>query len=280
MNFKKLILIPALAIAFAATAQEADMTMKPVAKSKYNVDIEMQMDLVQTVQGMEMKVNSNSTGKAVMVIESVADNGDFTVLTEWKNLRAHSSAMGQDTTMNFDDLNLKMRTVYDQTGTIIKNELVDSVSSQNPAAAMIEQMATGMKFHILPAKKVKKGETWNSKTSEDMQPAGSPLAMKIESDQSLTYTGNETKNGNEYHRITASGPITITGEGTQMGMNMSVEGTGMNEGFSLLDKASRMPMYTEVKLGLDMNIMVAGPQTMAIPMTQNMLSTITLTEVK
>lgn len=280
MNLKKLIIIPALAIAFAATAQEADLTMKPVAKTKYNVDVNMQMDLVQTVQGMEVKVKTNSTAKAIIEIESVAANGDFTTLASWNKIEAHTSAMGQDTTMNFSDLNLKMRTVYDKTGKIIKNELVDSVSSKTPGAAMIEQMATGFKLYILPAKKVQKNESWNSKTTEEMQPAGSPLAMTLVSDQKLTYTGVESKDGKEYYKITVSGPVSITGEGTQMGMHMNVEGTGMSEGSSLLYKSTRMPMFIDAKVGLDMNIIVSGPQSMAIPMTQNMTSTITLTEIK
>lgn len=280
MNLKKIIILPALFIAFTALAQEAELTMKPVAKSKYNVEVNSQMDMVQTMQGMEIKINTESTGKAIMEIESIAENGDFTTLTEWKELRAKSSAMGQDTTMNFDDLNLKMRTVYDKTGKVVKSELVDSISADNQVASMVKEMASGMRFYILPAKKINKGETWEDKTEEKMQPSGSPFAMSIDSEQQYTYVGAESKDGVEYYRINVSGPISITGEGSQMGMNMNIEGTGMSEGFSLLNKSTRMPMYMDGRMGLDMNIMVSGPQSMAIPMTQNIVTEITFTEVK
>lgn len=278
MNVKKLFILPVLFIAFGTMAQEVNLSLKPVVKKKYNVEVNSLINITQNMAGMEMKVNASSNGRAIMEIENVAPNGDVTILSTWHEIKAQSSVMGQDTTMNFENLNLTMKTTYDKTGKIIKNERTDTTS--NPAAAMIEQMATGMKLPILAGKTVKKGETWMSLTNDTIQPMGAPFSMMTETKDEYTFAGTETKDGKEYYRINQTGPLKISGEGSQMGMDMTVEGTGMNEGYSLLDKTTLLPAFIEGKVGMDMNIIVSGAQSMAIPMTQNITATVKITEVK
>lgn len=278
MNVKKLCIIPLLLVACSIMAQEANLTLKPVVKKKYNVEVQSKMDITQNMGGMDMKINAASTGKAILEIESVATNGDVTIVSEWKELSAQTSAMGKDTTMNFNDLKLRMRTTYDKTGKIIKNERLDS--TKTAAAGMIEQMATGMKLPILAGKMVKKGEVWTASTNDTIQPMGAPFSMVTELKDQYTFVGTETKNGKEYYRVNVNGPIKISGEGSQMGMDMRIEGTGVNDGYSLLDKTTLLPVFSDGKVGMDMNIMVSGAQSMAIPMTQNMIVTITFTEAK
>lgn len=276
MNAKKLIIFPILFIVMALFAQEANLTMRPVAKSKYNVEVNSLMDIKQNMGGMEVKVNGSSVAKAVLEIEEVASNGNFTVLSTWKEMKSTTSAMGQDTTMNFENLNLQMRTVYDKTGKVLKNERVDKSTSSDPGLAMVEQVATGMKFPILSAQATKKGDSWKSNTNDTIKTPGSPFSMIIDMEEDYSYAGIE----NECHRINASGPIKVSGQGSEMGMDMNIEGTGMNEAYSLHNTHTLIPSLMEGKMGLDMNIMVAGAQSMAIPMTQNVTTKIILTEIK
>lgn len=230
--------------------------------------------------GMEMKMNSSSVAKVVMEIEEVTPNENFTVLSTWKEIKSTSSVMGKDTTVNFDDLHLEMRTVYDKSGKIIKNERVDKSTSSDPIFAMVEQMATGMKFPILPAKTVKKGDTWTSNRNDTIKPVESPFEMIINAEDKYTYAGVETKDGKEYYRINIEGPTKVSGEGSQMGMDMTIEGTGVNEGYLLLDKTTLLPAFVDEKVGLDMSIMISGAQSMAIPMTQNTSTTTKFIEIK
>lgn len=280
MNAKKLFIVPVLFIALGVWAQEANLTMKPVAKTKYNVETSSLMDITQNMGGMEVKANGNTVAKAVLEIEEVAANGNFTILSTWNEIKATSSAMGKDTTMNFENLNLAIRTVYAKSGKMLKNERVGESTSNDPVFAMVEQMATGMKFPVLPVKTVKVGETWKSQTEETVAPAGSPLAMKVEATEECSFAGTTTKNGIEYYRINVSAPTKVSGEGSQMGMDMSIEGTGMSESHSEHDKKTLFPTFIEGKVGLDMSIMVTGAQSLAIPMTQNVTTRTTFTEVK
>lgn len=280
MNVKKLIIIPALFIASIVCAQNVNLTMKPVAKSKYNIEVTSQVDVVQNMAGMEMKVNGSSVAKAVMEIEDVAANGDFTALTTWKEIKSSSSAMGVDTTMNFDNLNLVMKTVYDKTGKIVKNERISTETSSDPGLAMIEQIATGMRLPMLAAKTVKKDEKWSSNTNDTIKTPQSPFAMVTDITADYSFIGTESLEGVEYYRVNVSGPIKVSGEGSQMGMDMHIEGTGSNEGYSLHDKTTLFPALIEAKVGLDMSIIVSGAQSMAIPMTQNVTTITKFTEVK
>lgn len=280
MNTKKLLIVPALFIVLGVWAQEANLTIDPVAKKKYDIELNSTTNVTQNMGGMEMKMNSSSVAKVVMEIEEVTPNENFTVLSTWKEIKSTSSVMGKDTTVNFDDLHLEMRTVYDKSGKSIKNERVDKSTSSDPIFAMVEQMATGMKFPILPAKTVKKGDTWTSNRNDTIKPVESPFEMIIDAEDKYTYAGVETKDGKEYYRINIEGPTKVSGEGSQMGMDMTIEGTGVNEGYLLLDKTTLLPVFVDEKVGLDMSIMISGAQSMAIPMTQNTSTTIKFTEIK
>jgi hypothetical protein len=280
MNTKKLLIVPALFIVLGVWAQEANLTINPVAKKKYDIELNSTTNVTQNMGGMEMKMNSSSVAKVVMEIEEVTPNENFTVLSTWKEIKSTSSVMGKDTTVNFDDLHLEMRTVYDKSGKSIKNERVDKSTSSDPIFAMVEQMATGMKFPILPAKTVKKGDTWTSNRNDTIKPVESPFEMIINAEDKYTYAGVETKDGKEYYRINIEGPTKVSGEGSQMGMDMTIEGTGVNEGYLLLDKTTLLPVFVDEKVGLDMSIMISGAQSMAIPMTQNTSTTTKFTEIK
>lgn len=280
MNPKKLLALPALFIALGLLAQEANLTMKPAAKSKYNVEVTSLVDITQNMGGMEMKVKANSVAKAIMEIEEVTPDGNFTLLSTWKELKAFSSAMGKDTTLNYDNLNIAIRTVYDKSGKIIKTELIDKSSSTDIGVAAIEQFGTSMKLPVLSAKQTQKGEKWEWSTNDTIKTPQSPFAMAVEVTDEFYFAGTETKDGVEYYRINASGPTKVKGEGSQMGMEMSIEGTGTSESYSLHDKKTLFPVFIEGKIGQDMSIMVSGAQSMAIPMTQNTSTTTKFTEIK
>ena len=73
--------------------------------------------------------------------------------------------------------------------------------------------------------------------------------------------------------------MTIKGKGTQMGMEMFIEGTGKTQGFYYFDPKISLIVYSEDNTEMDMNVAVSGPQNMTIPMTQSM-KTVTKFEEK
>lgn len=166
---KKLSLIVALLIAITASAQEAQLCFKPVANKKFNVEIQSKIELNQNMGGMEVKVNVSSEGKCLLSIENVAENGDITMISQWNEIKASTSAMGIDTTMVYKDLNIKIKTVYNKNGKIIQSEKLESLNPE--VAQMADQLMRGVKFPFYPCKAVKNDEKWSSESSETV-PAG------------------------------------------------------------------------------------------------------------
>ncbi|MEA4918621.1 hypothetical protein [Proteiniphilum sp.] len=280
MNLKKLLLLSFLFIVFGMSAQEVDLTVKPVAKKKYDLKLSSQTAVTQSVAETEIKVNVTYSAKALMEIEEINSNGEFTTITTWNDVEVSTSAMGIDTTFQAKDMNIVMKTLYDKSGKIIKNERMDEVSSDVPALKIIQQIANNVKFPLLPAKTVKKGDVWRFETSDTIKTMEFPLAMVIDTKDEYSFAGTVTENGGEYYRINKSSPIDISGEGAQGGMDIHAEGTGMSESYSLLDKTTLFPVKIEDKSGMDMNIIISGPQPMAIPATQNVTTIFEFTEIK
>lgn len=279
MNIKKLLFVPMLLIAIIATAQKANLTLQPTPGKKYAMTFTSSVDMTQNISGMDMKVKATSVGEATMEIEQVEANGNIVTLISWNKIEGSSSAMGQDTTLLFDNLNLQTRTIYDSRGKVVSSEQINTEKAASPELAMIQQMVSNMKLPILAGKEVSQGETWLSHTTDTVEAAGSPFPMLTSTEETYTYAGVESKDNKEYQRINVVGPIEISGEGMQMGMNMSIEGSGMQEGYSLHDKNSLFPMFISIKVGFDMSIIISGGQNMAIPMTQNMVSETVFTEI-
>lgn len=279
MNIRKLFILPALFVALTSVAQEATLRIQVVENTKYDLDISSVMDITQNMSGIEMKVHASSVGKATMEIEKVESDGSFVALSTWKEMLVKSSAMGQDTTIHFNDLNFQLRTIYSRNGEILSNKIVE-IATDPTIGAALAQLATGVKLPVLSDETVKKGDVWNHQTNDTIEAMGAPFPMLTVADEEYTYMGFETKEGQECHRIAVEGPMKITGEGEQMGMAMALEGNGMSEGYSLHDKATLFPVYIDLKVGFDMSIVISGAQSMAIPMTQNMTTTISFVEVK
>ncbi len=75
-------------------------------------------------------------------------------------------------------------------------------------------------------------------------------------------------NGVELFKISYDGTMEITGKGSQMGMEMIMEGTGVTKGFYYYNPAISIVIGAESLIEMNTNINVSGPQSMTIPMTQ------------
>jgi hypothetical protein len=184
--------------------------------------------------------------------------------------------MGRDTTLLYEDLKDKVRIKFDNTGKSLSSEKVDS----SDVSAIVNQLDLG-KLKFLPGKLVKIGDKWQDNPVEHKNPtSGNPFTIDISSEIEYTLSGKEMVNGKEFLKINYSGNMTINGKGTQMGMEMFIEGTGKNEGFSYYDSKTNMIVSSDENTEMNMNIAVSGPQNMTIPMTQSIKTVTTFEEKK
>jgi hypothetical protein len=261
---------------FAFSQGATDLKYNFVKGKTFVQNTHITQNIVQTMGAQEIKILSEVKAKNEFLVENVENDGSASVLVSASDISVRSSAMGRDTTLLYNDLKDKVRIKFDNTGKSLSSEKVDS----SDVSAIVNQLDLG-KLKFLPGKSVKVGDKWQDKPVEHTNPtSGNPFTMDTNSEIEYTLTSKETVNGKEFLKISFSGTMTINGKGTQMGMEMFIEGTGKNEGFSYFDAKTGLIVSSDENTEMNMNIAVSGPQNMTIPMTRSIKTVTTFEEKK
>jgi hypothetical protein len=261
---------------FAFSQGTVDLKYNFVKGKTFVQNTQIIQNIVQTMGAQEIKILSEVKAKSELFVENVENDGSASLLVSASDISVRSSAMGRDTTLHYKDLKDKVRIKVANTGKSLSTEKVDS----SDVSAVVNQLEPG-KLKFLPGKLVKTGDKWQDKSVEHKNPtSGNPFTIDISSDIEYTLSGNETVNGKEIMKIVYNGTMTVNGKGTQMGMEMFIEGTGKNEGFYFYDSKTGLIVSSDENTEMNMNIAVSGPQNMTIPMTQVIKTTTTFEEKK
>jgi len=264
---KNVMIIALVAICGFANSQETMLKYQFVKGKTYTQEVQLTNNIIQSYGGQENKMAMGITTSGEMFIEEISKNGDITAIELIKDISMHSVMMGRDTTMNFKDINEKNRVVYSKDGKQISKEIIDSASVPN-LTGNINQIA---KFMFLPEKSVKNGDKWqNVKTDKNEISEKNPIETIVTSNEDFTYIGKEDQDGKSVDKITIESTSVIEGKGTQMGMELFMEGNGKSQGFAYFDPKASIVVYSEINTEMDMTIAFAGQENMTIPMSQSM----------
>jgi hypothetical protein len=260
-----------------AFSQDAYLLKYNFGKGKsYVQSTQMTQNVVQSMGGQEIKILTEIKANSEFSVENTDADGSASILLSARNVSVHSVAMGKDTTLNYQDLKDKVRMKLSDTGKSLSKEVVDSSN----VSSIVNQLVRG-KLTFLPGKAVKIGEKWlDTEVDHNKASSGNPFTIDINTETEYTLTGKETVGGKEYLKISFSSSLTMKGKGTQMGMEMFIEGTGKNEGFSWFDPGTSMVVSSDETTEMNMNVAVSGPQNMTIPMTQSIKTVISFEEKK
>lgn len=147
------------------------------------------------------------------------------------------------------------------------------------SASGMTDVSIGFKlfFPDLPGKPLQVGDTWNSSSGADDK--SEEMAVRMDFQYVNTFEGLETVEGMECARIKSQVTSTISGTGTQQGMELTMSGTGT--GTDIWHFAVKEGIYVKSMsdLTFDMTIMVPAAD-MSIPVTQMRKGEITLTAKK
>ncbi len=255
-----------VAMGFTAASQDAVMLKYGFTPGKsYHQEVELVQNVVQTVGGQEVQVKGEVKSSGILSVESVAGDGQATLGMDILEVSIHSQAMGMDTTLHIREIPDAFRIVCTPGGKVVSSVKTDSTE----AMAIINQIDPG-KFKSLPARMVQVGETWKETQVEKKEAsAGTPFGTDMTFEMEYTLAGTEVVEGNQLYKVTNRGTIAVTGKGTQMGMELFLEGGGKLEGYFLFDPRSSMVVYSDDLTELELSVAVSGPQNMTIPMVQS-----------
>jgi len=264
---KNAMIFALVAICGYAYSQETVLQYKFVKGQTYTQEMVLTNNMIQSFGGQEMKMIMDMSSLGEMFIEDINENGDITAIELLKDISIHSVMMGKDTTMTYTDINEKCRIVYSKEGNLISREIIDTASIASLTGAT-NQTA---RLIYLPGKSIKSGDKWqNTKTDKNEISEKNPIETVIVSNEDYTYLGKEALEGKEFEKISMESTSVIEGQGSQMGMELYMDGNGKSQGFAYFDTVNSMIVYSEIDTEMNMTIAFAGQENMTIPMIQSM----------
>ena len=254
-----------VAVSTAAAQQATTLVYKFVPGKTYQYKSTSDGTIIQEMMGQEMKIENASSMTVSLTTDNVAQDGATTLVTKLVEGSTKVKNPMMDTTIAMTDMigkRMKIRLKSD--GTILGREIVDSVASEGRMRGAGQREA--VRFHILPAKPVKSGDTWASTFVDTMDNMGGKIVNSVSS--SYTIVGTETRNGANCLKVDYTGTITIEGSGTMQGMDIYIEGGGKVTGTMYFDPSLGMVLQDEAMTETESTIAVTGQQNMTIPMSQ------------
>lgn len=264
-------------ISVSVFAQDFKTATKVAKGQEYNYQNSIVTEITQTMGGQEMKVNSTSNATTKYVIDNVLSSGNVEVLTSVWDLSSKTKAPMMDTTMTYSGkVSPTYKIIIDKHGNFISKEKMDTtgISGLNAAFDVDNKLSGSGMFCEFPAKDLKVGEKWSKSYNDSVNNMAGKLGLVVNTDYTLGAT--ENVDGKAYQKVSYTSNIEIGGKNKMQGMDLFIEGTGVQNGNLLVDPVSKVIYNNKSDIELDMNIAVTGPQNMTIPVSQKMTVTQTL----
>ena len=224
--------------------------------------------VTQENMGRKMKVMNDVHSITRVVVDSVADNGNLSLVVSPDSIRVHSSMYGRDTTLTLKTLEgIRTRLDISKYGKIIKRALIDSLSdrAQMMGSSIIQSISN--LYAKLPGKKISDGANWTNTRTDSVKSMGGEMIVK--SDYTYSLKGKEMKNGINCYKIPYSAKITSHGEAAISGMDFSIEGTGKMSGTIYSSVSDGSVVGIDGQNENNMNLSTSGDQKMVVPVTQS-----------
>ncbi len=259
-----------------ATAQEKIVLQyKYKAGNNYRYKNLSVYDMVQEMNGQEMKMSGTNSSQVKMEVTSVSADGDMTSINVYEEMKTVMKNSMMDTTMEMKEMIGKRgRVIFSKLGLEIKKEVIDTIKLQGMSGGANTLLTVGlMRF---PDHAVAQGEKWEISHNDTTKIGDGYTATSYHNEYTLA--GTELKNNRECLKFSFVSKSETTGKLTQMGMEIFVEGTGDTIGSVWVDSKEAILVCKESISNQDMTYAMTGQMKMSIPSTQKITSTYTLVE--
>jgi hypothetical protein len=278
LYFRLLCLALALLSGVTAEAQEKfDLEFRYKAGETYKYRTNYNYDMVQEMNGQEMKMSGTSTSLLQLLTESVSAAGNMTFISSYQEMSTSMKNPMMDTTIVQKDLIGKRgKVVMDKYGKEISKELIDTVARERGMASGNVASIYTVNFVKLPGHPVSIGEKWNTVVVDTVQIGEGNTITTTYSEFTLLL--KEKKDGHECLNIAIQARSESTGKMVQMGMEMFLEGTSEMTGAAWIDPVSGILVAREGTTNQDMTYALTGQMKMTIPSTQTIRTSFKLVE--
>jgi hypothetical protein len=263
----------ALSLSLAHAQQTYTLVYKFAPGQSYQYKSVSEGTVIQEMMGQEMKMENGSDLTVSLATEEVGKDGSMTLMTKLVEGTTRMKNPMQDTTIAMTEMiGKRMKIQVKSDGVILNREIVDTVETEGRMRGVGQREA--VRFHILPAKAVKVGETWSSTFTDTVDNLGGKIVNVVNSTYNVL--GTEQKNGAPCLKVSYNGSITIEGSGTMQGMDLFIEGGGKVAGTMFFDPERGMVIADESTTETESTIAVTGQQNMTIPISQKSTTVQTL----
>lgn len=250
----------------SAYSQDLKTQMKVSKGQEFNQQVDILMDITQTMGTQEMKINNNVSSTSKFVINNAPKKGNIEITGTIWDVKTTTKAPMMDTTVSLPGkVGPTMKIELNQYGKLVSKIKTDS-AALNGVNLDNNLVSSGI-FVEFPEKEVLKvGEKWTIAKNDTVSQMGGKIGMNFSTEYTLG--GVEKIDGKSLQKITTSSNIEMGGKANQMGMDIFIEGTGAGTGTLYIDPVSKVIYTNNTVIELNLDLAVTGQQNMTIPMTQ------------
>ncbi len=254
-------LITILLLTALASAQELVPVYHFEKDKEYRYITDFKSDINQEMQGQTMNITSEGTVAYVVKLDEVLPDNNFRMNITVENAIVTVETPQGTQNLGKDLAGLKMGFVMQPNGVIIERDSVKT--SENP---FMGQIVRGLEqvFPEMPTEKISEGYEWKEEKN-DTTAKGLTTTRKIE----YSVTGVKENNGRKCLEITFKGEVSIEGEMTQGGMDLSIDGDGEVSGKMYYDYENHIISAIDSETVMDQLIQSPSNPQMRIPMLTN-----------
>jgi hypothetical protein len=270
------LLVVLTSVSFNAAGQDSTkLEYKYKAGKTYRYKSLSSYDMVQEMNGQEMKMSGLNTSIVKMEVTVVSANGDMTSINSYDEMKTIIKNSMMDTTMEQKEMIGKRgRVIFSKYGIELKKEVLDTITTKGFSSGANTLLTMGlMRFsgHGVAA-----GVKWSANHIDTVKMGEGSTITNSQTEYS--FIGTEQKGTRDCYKIAFVSKSETTGKMKQMGMDIFVEGTGDTSGFAWIDRNEAILVNKESNSTQEMTYAVTGQMKMSIPSTQTIKSTYTLVE--
>jgi hypothetical protein len=251
-----------------AAQEKFNLEFRYKAGDTYKYRSNYSYDMVQEMNGQEMKMSGNSTSLLQLVTESVSAAGEMTFITSYTEMKNSIKNPMMDTTIVQEELIGKRgKVVMNKFGKEVSKELIDSIPQEKGKGTTNVASIYTVNFLKLPGHEVAIGDKWTS-VDVDTVKIGEDGYTVTTTYSEYTLLMKEQKDGRECLNIGMQSKSESTGKMKQMGMDLFLEGSSEMTGGAWIDPKAGLLVARESTTNQEMTYALTGQMKMTIPSTQ------------